>query len=157
MGDGGRGQPASSRRWAVQVHMFTLHTGAAGRGDGYQCGLNWGRSSYYDVWFGEYSLRLSSQWKIKWPIVCVWWPGGIFLATGSSDAVVRVYSFVGAVPEKIGELEAHTVSLPWSRFAHWVHNCIVFSAMLFFKILCEMNHFVGKQLANFYGCLFIMC
>ena len=38
--------------------------------------------------------------------------GGIFVATGSSDAVVRVYCFVGAVPEKIGELEAHTVSLP---------------------------------------------
>ena len=37
--------------------------------------------------------------------------GGIFLATGSSDAVVRVYCFVGVVPEKIGELEAHTVSL----------------------------------------------
>ena len=36
--------------------------------------------------------------------------GGIFLATGSSDAVVRVYCFIGAVPEKIGELEAHTVS-----------------------------------------------
>jgi len=35
--------------------------------------------------------------------------GGVFLATGSSDAVVRVYCFVGVVPEKIGELEAHTV------------------------------------------------
>jgi len=27
-GNGGRGQPASSRRWAVQVLVFTLHTGA---------------------------------------------------------------------------------------------------------------------------------
>jgi len=36
--------------------------------------------------------------------------GGVFLATGSSDAVVRVYCFIGNVPEKIGELEAHTVS-----------------------------------------------
>jgi len=37
-------------------------------------------------------------------------PGGIFLATGSSDAVIRVYCFIGSVPEKIGELEAHSVS-----------------------------------------------
>ena len=53
-GDGGRGQsgrgrrtlpcqPASSRRSAVQVRVFTL--GLAGRGDGYQCGLDCGRSS----------------------------------------------------------------------------------------------------------------
>jgi len=27
-GDGGRGQPARSRRWAVQVRVFALHTTA---------------------------------------------------------------------------------------------------------------------------------
>ena len=48
-GDNGRGlhtlrcQPTRSRRWAVQVHVFTL--GLGGRGDGYHCGLNWGHSS----------------------------------------------------------------------------------------------------------------
>ena len=26
----------------VEVGVFTLHTGLAGRGDGYQCGLDWG-------------------------------------------------------------------------------------------------------------------
>ena len=26
-GQSGRGQPDRSRRWAVQVHVFTLHTG----------------------------------------------------------------------------------------------------------------------------------
>jgi WD40 repeat protein len=36
--------------------------------------------------------------------------GGIFLATGSADQVVRVYHFTSTVPEKICELEAHTVS-----------------------------------------------
>lgn len=46
---------------------------------------------------------------VSLPTVCVWQLGGIFLATGSSDAVVRVYCSIGAVPEKIGELEAHTV------------------------------------------------
>ncbi|CAI9738520.1 PH-interacting protein-like isoform X2 [Octopus vulgaris] len=35
-------------------------------------------------------------------------PGGIFLATGSSDHVVRVYCFMSTVPEKICELESHT-------------------------------------------------
>lgn len=35
--------------------------------------------------------------------------GGIFLATGSSDHVVRVYGLSHGVPEKIAELEAHTV------------------------------------------------
>ncbi|XP_052086696.1 bromodomain and WD repeat-containing protein 3-like isoform X1 [Mytilus californianus] len=35
-------------------------------------------------------------------------PGGVFLATGSSDHVVRVYFVHGKTPEKICELEAHT-------------------------------------------------
>ena len=35
--------------------------------------------------------------------------GGIFLATGSADQVIRVYCFSGVFPEKICELEAHTV------------------------------------------------
>ena len=36
--------------------------------------------------------------------------GGVFLATGSSDYVIRVFSFTALIPEKICELEAHTVS-----------------------------------------------
>ncbi|XP_013385977.1 bromodomain and WD repeat-containing protein 3 [Lingula anatina] len=35
-------------------------------------------------------------------------PGGAFLATGSTDHVVRVYCIAGAAPEKICELESHT-------------------------------------------------
>lgn len=35
-------------------------------------------------------------------------PGGVFLAAGSSDHVVRVYFVHGRSPEKICELEAHT-------------------------------------------------
>lgn len=38
-------------------------------------------------------------------------PGGLFLATGSTDSVIRVYCLIGSNPEKIGELEAHTVRL----------------------------------------------
>lgn len=36
-------------------------------------------------------------------------PGGVFLVTGSTDNTVRVYCFTSA-PNKIAELEAHTVS-----------------------------------------------
>ena len=37
-------------------------------------------------------------------------PGGMFLATGNSDSVIRIYSNHHiSDPRKIGELEAHTV------------------------------------------------
>ena len=38
-------------------------------------------------------------------------PGGIFLATGNSDHVIRVYCLSAMTPEKICELEAHSVSI----------------------------------------------
>lgn len=37
--------------------------------------------------------------------------GGRFLATGNSDHVIRIYLLMADNPEKISELEAHTVSL----------------------------------------------
>lgn len=43
-------------------------------------------------------------------IVCMC-PGGMFLATGSTDHIIRVYYFGSGQPEKISELESHTVSL----------------------------------------------
>jgi len=58
---GGRGQPASSRRWAVQVRLFTLHTGAGGRGYGYQCGLDWGVL----VWLIDRPLPFWTESKTK--------------------------------------------------------------------------------------------
>lgn len=36
--------------------------------------------------------------------------GGTFLATGSSDPIIRVYMFSISGPERLCELEAHTVS-----------------------------------------------
>lgn len=35
----------------------------------------------------------------------------MFLATGSTDHIIRVYYFGSGQPEKISELESHTVSL----------------------------------------------
>uniref|UniRef100_A0A8C5BSI3 Pleckstrin homology domain interacting protein n=1 Tax=Gadus morhua TaxID=8049 RepID=A0A8C5BSI3_GADMO len=42
--------------------------------------------------------------------------GGMFLATGSTDHIIRVYYFGSGQPEKISELESHTVSLCVSLF-----------------------------------------
>lgn len=36
--------------------------------------------------------------------------GGMFLATGSTDHVIRMYYFGSETPEKIAELESHAVS-----------------------------------------------
>lgn len=38
-------------------------------------------------------------------------PGGIFLTTGNSDSVVRIYSYNFGRFEKIAELDAHKVSV----------------------------------------------
>uniref|UniRef100_A0A674DL30 Bromodomain and WD repeat domain containing 1 n=1 Tax=Salmo trutta TaxID=8032 RepID=A0A674DL30_SALTR len=40
-------------------------------------------------------------------------PGGMFLATGSTDDVIRIYYLGGGNPEKISELHEHTSSLSW--------------------------------------------
>lgn len=37
--------------------------------------------------------------------------GGMFLATGSTDHVIRMYFLGSGSPEKIAELESHTVGL----------------------------------------------
>lgn len=37
--------------------------------------------------------------------------GGMFLATGSTDHIIRVYFFGSGQPEKISELEFHTVNI----------------------------------------------
>ena len=38
-------------------------------------------------------------------------PGGIFLATGNTDHVVRIYSYNYGTFEKIAELDAHQVTV----------------------------------------------
>lgn len=43
--------------------------------------------------------------------------GGMFLATGSTDHIIRVYFFGSGQPEKISELEFHTVNTS--------QNCLV--------------------------------
>ncbi|OCT78331.1 PH-interacting protein isoform X2 [Xenopus laevis] len=45
-------------------------------------------------------------------------PGGMFLATGSSDHVIRVYYFGSGQPEKISELEFHTDKVDSIQFSN---------------------------------------
>lgn len=43
-------------------------------------------------------------------LICLFFSGGMFLATGSTDHIIRVYFFGSGQPEKISELEFHTVN-----------------------------------------------
>lgn len=40
--------------------------------------------------------------------------GGMFLATGSTDDVIRIYYLGSGSPEKLAELDSHTVRAPGS-------------------------------------------
>uniref|UniRef100_A0A673MM54 PH-interacting protein-like n=1 Tax=Sinocyclocheilus rhinocerous TaxID=307959 RepID=A0A673MM54_9TELE len=44
--------------------------------------------------------------------------GGMFLATGSTDHIIRVYYFGDEQPEKISELESHTDKVDSIQFSH---------------------------------------
>uniref|UniRef100_A0A671LAX7 PH-interacting protein-like n=1 Tax=Sinocyclocheilus anshuiensis TaxID=1608454 RepID=A0A671LAX7_9TELE len=44
--------------------------------------------------------------------------GGMFLATGSTDHIIRVYYFGNGQPEKISELESHTDKVDSIQFSH---------------------------------------
>ena len=46
--------------------------------------------------------------------------GGMFLATGSTDHVIRMYFLGFEAPEKIAELESHTVSIYFFKFCKWL-------------------------------------
>lgn len=39
--------------------------------------------------------------------------GGMFITTGSTDHVIRIYYLGSEIPEKIAELESHTVGIKW--------------------------------------------
>lgn len=68
--------------------------------------------------------------------------GGMFLATGSTDHIIRVYFFGSGQPEKISELEFHTVSIGkrtgWVQ--SWVQSILMYSASVvvffFFFSVC---------------------
>lgn len=67
--------------------------------------------------------------KADCDILFVWCSGGMFLATGSTDHIIRVYYFGSGLPEKISELESHTVSLRLF-FSHFNIYMIYFSNIM---------------------------
>ncbi|XP_041659062.1 bromodomain and WD repeat-containing protein 3 isoform X2 [Cheilinus undulatus] len=50
-------------------------------------------------------------------------PGGMFLATGSTDDVIRIYYLGSGSPEKISELHEHTDKVDSIQFCHSGESC----------------------------------
>ena len=72
----------------------------------------------------------------------IYFSGGVFLATGSTDHVVRVFSLGGRVPEKICELETHSVSaLNVQIYLFNFLRIISFFQTLLTMILCHFSRF----------------
>uniref|UniRef100_A0A3Q2CXB8 PH-interacting protein n=1 Tax=Cyprinodon variegatus TaxID=28743 RepID=A0A3Q2CXB8_CYPVA len=51
-------------------------------------------------------------------MICSSFSAGMFLATGSTDHIIRVYYFGSGQPEKISELESHTDKVDSIQFSH---------------------------------------
>ena len=64
------------------------------------------------LYFSSKPIKLVERSRAGAQMLCSSFsPGGMFLATGNSDNVIRVYFLHPTTPEKICELEAHKVSL----------------------------------------------
>lgn len=84
---------------------YLLSTGA----DGNVCFWRYVTSSGRRPAFDEKPLKFVEKSRAGMQMLCSSFsPGGVFLATGNTDHVVRMYSLHGPAPSKIGELEAHT-------------------------------------------------
>lgn len=65
-----------------------------------------------------------TNWILKLKIFV---SGGMFLATGSTDHVIRMYFLGFEAPEKIAELESHTVSLHALKLSKFLIFLLVYS------------------------------
>uniref|UniRef100_A0A3P8XUH4 PH-interacting protein n=1 Tax=Esox lucius TaxID=8010 RepID=A0A3P8XUH4_ESOLU len=83
---------------------FLSSTGA----DGTICFWQWDAST---LKFGQGPGKFTERSRPGVQMICSSFSaGGMFLATGSTDHIIRVFYFGSGQPEKISELEAHTVS-----------------------------------------------
>ncbi|KAI4900691.1 hypothetical protein NFI96_033776, partial [Prochilodus magdalenae] len=75
--------------------------------------------------------------------------GGMFLATGSTDHIIRVYYFGGDQPEKIAELESHTDKVDSIQFSHGGDSTVVdvcwSSALQLTKCVCVCRFVSGSR------------
>ncbi|XP_014678749.1 PREDICTED: bromodomain and WD repeat-containing protein 3-like, partial [Priapulus caudatus] len=93
-------------------HRFLISTGNDG------CMFVWiySPTSYQ---FNEHPLKFTERVRAGSQMICSSFSaGGMFLTTGSSDHVIRVYYFGGDVPEKIVDLESHTDRVDSIQFSH---------------------------------------
>lgn len=51
--------------------------------------------------------------------------GGMFMATGSTDHMIRVYYLGAETPMKVAEMDAHTVKRTGLQLLSWSHSIFV--------------------------------
>uniref|UniRef100_A0A672INW2 Pleckstrin homology domain interacting protein n=1 Tax=Salarias fasciatus TaxID=181472 RepID=A0A672INW2_SALFA len=82
--------------------------------DGTICFWQW---DAHTLKFGQRPSKFTERSRPGVQMICSSFSaGGMFLATGSTDHIIRVYYFGSGQPEKISELESHTVSRHRSVF-----------------------------------------
>ncbi|KAK7907157.1 hypothetical protein WMY93_015769 [Mugilogobius chulae] len=91
---------------------FLSSTGA----DGTICFWQWDSRS---LKFGQRPSKFTERSRPGVQMICSSFSaGGMFLATGSTDHIIRVYYFGSGQPEKISELESHTDKVDSIQFSH---------------------------------------
>ncbi|CAL1586002.1 unnamed protein product [Knipowitschia caucasica] len=91
---------------------FLSSTGA----DGIICFWQWDARS---LKFGQRPSKFTERSRPGVQMICSSFSaGGMFLATGSTDHIIRVYYFGSGQPEKISELESHTDKVDSIQFSH---------------------------------------
>ncbi|XP_060090216.1 bromodomain and WD repeat-containing protein 1 [Heteronotia binoei] len=91
---------------------YMASTGA----DGTICFWQWNTSS---VKFNNRPLKFTEKPRPGVQMLCSSFSiGGMFLATGSTDHVIRIYYFGSEIPEKIAELESHVDKVDSIQFSN---------------------------------------
>ncbi|XP_024146478.1 PH-interacting protein isoform X2 [Oryzias melastigma] len=84
--------------------------------DGTICFWQWDARS---LKFGQRPSKFTERSRPGVQMICSSFSaGGMFLATGSTDHIIRVYYFGSGQPEKISELESHTDKVDSIQFSH---------------------------------------
>uniref|UniRef100_A0A7N8XXS2 PH-interacting protein n=1 Tax=Mastacembelus armatus TaxID=205130 RepID=A0A7N8XXS2_9TELE len=84
--------------------------------DGTVCFWQWDART---LKFGQRPSKFTERSRPGVQMICSSFSaGGMFLATGSTDHIIRVYYFGSSQPEKISELESHTDKVDSIQFSH---------------------------------------
>uniref|UniRef100_A0A8C5NGF8 Bromo domain-containing protein n=1 Tax=Gouania willdenowi TaxID=441366 RepID=A0A8C5NGF8_GOUWI len=84
--------------------------------DGTICFWQW---DAHTLKFGQRPSKFTERSRPGVQMICSSFSaGGMFLATGSTDHIIRVYYFGSGQPEKISELESHTDKVDSIQFSH---------------------------------------